>query len=947
MADDIDGNKDDHRQYLTDHPLSSNTFPMKKQTASTMFHVMNRHDRTGIIALFVGLSHLALLLVIQLEDYLLYLWPTTHSIAALVFFVAGLGFAQWENIIVAVLLAALTLITTPSRPGRWLSFSIVSLANLYLVLDQVGFKLFFDHFHPSMLEGTQRLGELWSSITAELDGAFFFNVLLLFLISGALFYIFFHESALQRFHWAARWGGLHRSSKALVVVCLLIVVGALFPVQANYVKLYHHPFHNILAALRGPPHVKASPTMASTASAAAAEPRMAGPGKPLDIQNLRFGKISPVPQSDERLDAALQASQAQNTHWNVIWIIMESVGSKQLLTADGRPDPAITPTLAQLAEHGALFDSLYSVFPGTVRSHVDMVTGGRTLTWGSVFKELTYPYQGPTIARAFSAAGYDTALFSAQKLDFENMNGFYKQAGYTHYYDFGEADPEFQKQNTLQSWGAKEGSVLSLAVKWLDQRRDHSRPFFLQYLTVATHHPYDVPGDFRGPVLGTTRESNYQNALNYTDSALSILLKQLQSRHLLDNTLIVINGDHGEAFGGNHAQNFLHKNYIYDENVRNFLLIANPKLFPDTVLSRRVASIGDIMPTVLAMANLPPADVPGQNLMAKAFKPRLVYFYKNTDPEQWGLRDGQWKYIGGKLGNSEELYDLSFDPNEVNNLAEIYPDRVALYDKLAGRWYAETNHEFVSRLKNFQYPGGKELSDADLRTAGPKLLTFGYKQPAEDGSDGEFAEAKSFNPFEQVVAWTHWIHYPRDKTIQYVWQSPNGDARNVDFTVKSKWSITLVNNSAPLPMAEGTWHVSLKDGDNTLISGSFTVDRNAPLHIARAGDAQAKEIAVGKYVITDLGKEDLTKTAKIKPGDRIAVWTRWKRLNHDRRIVYRWKAPSGQITEFYFDVKKGWDQTYVNLGNDKPLESGRWEVTLWDGERKLTSATFDVAAGSP
>lgn len=908
-------------------------------------------DQARILALAIALSHLALLLVIQLENYLLYLWPSPHSNSPLLSFVVGLGLAQWENIIAAALLGALTLKAVTTRPGRWLWFAVVCAANLYLVLDQVGFKLFFDHFSPTMLEGGQRLGDLRSSVMAELDGAFYLNIILYVLISSLLFFIFFRDFALRGgSRLAARLDGLYPSPKAAVVVLVVIAIGALIPVQANYVKLYHHPFHNLVLAMSGPPRPDSAPSLAavtSVASASAPARQTAeSPDKPLDLQHLRFGKVSPDPQSDERLAAALQTSQARKKPWNIVWIILESVGSRQLLKDDHRPDPGITPTLAKLATHAALFDSVYSVFPGTVRSHVDMVTGGRTLTWGSVFKELTYPYDGPTIGRAFSAAGYDTALFSAQKLDFENMNGFYKQAGYDYYYDFGEADPAFQKHNSLQSWGAKEGPIMSLAVQWLDQRRDHDRPFFLQYLTVATHHPYDVPDDFRRPVPGTTREKNYLNALSYTDSAIGILLRQLQSRHLLDNTLIVINGDHGESFGEYHAQNFLHKNYIYEENIKNFLLIANPKLFSDTVLSPRLASIGDIMPTLLAMANIPPADVPGQNLMVKDFKPRLIYFYKNIHPAQWGLRDGRWKYIGGQLGDSAELYDLGLDPGEVTNLAQIYPDQVAVYDKLAGRWYARTNHEFVSRLKGFQYPGGKELSDTDLRSAGPKLLTFGYQLPA-GSTNSDFKHENSLNPYEVVTAWTHWVNYPRDKVIQFVWQSPSGDTHSEDVKIKSEWSTTLIRNIAPLPMEEGTWHLSLKDGDQTLISGSFTVDRNAPLQVKRNDDAQAKEIALGKYVITNLGKEEFTKSTKMKPGDHVAVWTRWKPLDHDRRIVYRWKGPSGQMIENYFDVKRGWDQTYVNLSNGKPLETGRWEVSLWDGERKLTAANFDVAAENP
>ena len=147
-------------------------------------------------------------------------------------------------------------------------------------------------------------------------------------------------------------------------------------------------------------------------------------------------------------------------------------------------------------------------------------------------------------------------------------------------------------------------------------------------------------------------------------------------------------------------------------------------------------------------------------------------------------------------------------------------------------------------------------------------------------------------------------------------------------------------------MAEGTWDLSLKDGEQTLITSSFVVDHNTPLHVPLENQAEAKEIGVGRYIITDLGKEKFTKATKMGSMDHVAVWTRWKPLHHDHRIIYRWKSPSGQISEYYFDVKQGWDQTYVNFDKAKPLEVGDWEVSLWDGGRKLISESFSINPGN-
>ena len=96
-----------------------------------------------------------------------------------------------------------------------------------------------------------------------------------------------------------------------------------------------------------------------------------------------------------------------------------------------------------------------------------------------------------------------------------------------------------------------------------------------------------------------------------------------------------------------------------------------------------------------------------------------------------------------------------------------------------------------------------------------------------------------------------------------------------------------------------------------------------------------------------MAKEEFKRTNSVNPGDHIAVWTLWKRFDHGQRIFYKWRSPSGEMTDFYFDIKQGWNQTIVNLGNEKPAETGQWEVSLWDGDRKLTSTKFNVAAASP
>jgi arylsulfatase A-like enzyme len=57
-----------------------------------------------------------------------------------------------------------------------------------------------------------------------------------------------------------------------------------------------------------------------------------------------------------------------------------------------------------------------------------------------------------------------------------------------------------------------------------------------------------------------------------------------------------------------------------------------------------------------------------------------------ASPEKWVLRDGKWKYISEMRDDFPELYDLSRDPDEMNNVASEHPDMIARYRLLCRRW---------------------------------------------------------------------------------------------------------------------------------------------------------------------------------------------------------------------------------------------------------------------
>ena len=166
----------------------------------------------------------------------------------------------------------------------------------------------------------------------------------------------------------------------------------------------------------------------------------------------------------------------------------------------------------------------------------------------------------------------------------------------------------------------------------------------------------------------------YRNALHYADESLGELIDGLRSRRLYERTLFVITGDHGEAFG-QHDGNFGHTLFLYEENVRVPYLIVAPGLTRAPERVRRVASLIDVAPTILDLLGISrPHEYQGRSLLED--RSQMALFATDYSLGFLGLRDGRWKMIHELESGQSRLFDLSADPDERQNLADLYPERV-------------------------------------------------------------------------------------------------------------------------------------------------------------------------------------------------------------------------------------------------------------------------------
>jgi len=322
-----------------------------------------------------------------------------------------------------------------------------------------------------------------------------------------------------------------------------------------------------------------------------------------------------------------------------------------------------TPNLDALAAGGVLFQNAYTHVPLTLPSHCSIMTGTTPLVHG-VHNNGSYVLapEHTTLAERLKARGYSTAAFVAS---FSVDSRFGLDQGFDLY------DDNFQPGLPLKPVNSERpaDAVAALFSAWLDGQA--GEPFFAWVHFFDPHLPYRPPAPYDREFAADP----YDGEVAFMDRAVGAVVGKLREKNLLDRTLVVLAGDHGEAFGEKVERG--HGVFLYESTLKVPLVLYAPGHLPAgrTVPSR--VRLIDIVPTVLDMINLPvPGEVEGLSLVPFAeggkggdreayietFYPRENYGWS----ELVGLISGDWKYIRAPR---PELYDLKTDPAENRNQA--------------------------------------------------------------------------------------------------------------------------------------------------------------------------------------------------------------------------------------------------------------------------------------
>jgi len=385
---------------------------------------------------------------------------------------------------------------------------------------------------------------------------------------------------------------------------------------------------------------------------------------------------------------------------NVILYFLESTPFSAIDKKIGGKE--LTPNLNRLKEKSIFFERHYANVPLSINAFYNAFCGAYALPDGAWISLALPDFPVECLSQILGKQGYRSLALHAGYLGYAKQKRFMQKRG------FGQMlDAEKIKQPPYDAgmgpWGAAdERAMVRPLVDFVKQ--DKTRPFLAVLFAFAPHHPYNKPDDFPEFTAATAEfkkgQRRFFNSLHFADFAFGEILRELKNAGVLDNTLVIAFGDHGEAFY-EHKGNYNHPFFIYEENIRVPLFIYYDGIKPQHV--SRITSHVDILPTVLDLLALSDLQTPlhAGRSMLKGGAQTQAHLQAYWQDEVSGIVDQRYKFM--RKGTGElELYDLKEDAAEQHNLAAKLPE-------LAAEYNAATEKAFLQKRAYYKKYGNYDL----------------------------------------------------------------------------------------------------------------------------------------------------------------------------------------------------------------------------------------------
>jgi len=391
-----------------------------------------------------------------------------------------------------------------------------------------------------------------------------------------------------------------------------------------------------------------------------------------------------------------------------------------------------------LAREGVLFERAYCQIPVTGPSHATLLTGLQPQTHGAYRNGVRMNDSAISLAQILQDSGYRTAAFLSAWTMRSKLTGLDR--------GFDTYDEDMTDSYGMVNSQRPANETCNRAIAWLGAQ-DGEEPFFLFLHLFDPHEPYDLKGGFEDlevsgekPPARPGEIVRYDSEIAFADTHMARVIRAVEKRGWLDETLIVVVADHGEAFG-EHGYNG-HGRRVHEPGIHVPLLFHYPRGLARDRRVEQLAGLIDLAPTVLELMGAkalgahqgkslapwlapgeapPPAarqihsvSYPGTVGHMPGWVRRIFSRKKPNRPMQMALLWDDWKYVLRPQKGKAYLYDLAKDPGETRDLLADYPEHLPVRVRLED-WFELTRDEEGEtvltaedrqRLESLGYTGG-------------------------------------------------------------------------------------------------------------------------------------------------------------------------------------------------------------------------------------------------
>ncbi len=452
---------------------------------------------------------------------------------------------------------------------------------------------------------------------------------------------------------------------------------------------------------------------------------------------IEFSKVRIVALSIA-IGSATTIGSAAETSPNLLLITVDTFRG-DYLGANGASQN-VTPNLDRLAAGGANFTRARASVPLTLPSHASILTGNYPHTHGlrdNAAGALTA--ESVTLAEVLADRGYASAAFVAS---FVLDRRFGLGQGFGLYDDRVSSEVAELESVEAERDG---GAVVAAFEDWLEAHGGRD-PVFAWLHLYDPHAPYAPPEPYRSRYQGHP----YAGEIAYTDELIGRALGALESRGLLEDTLIAVIGDHGEGLG-EHGET-THALLIYNSTLHVPMLLYSPGLVPAARVPDLVRSI-DLAPTLLDYLG---ADVDfGEGVSLRSRIERRDDQGGQSSDEISAVSESLYaqSHLGWSplfalerdrfrliLAPEPELYDLTLDPGETDN-------RFGAELEVARDLTRQLRQAIDTRAAVRQ----EDEPPAADSAAVAKLRSLGYL--SRPGGDSDPSSASAADPKEKIEVW--------------------------------------------------------------------------------------------------------------------------------------------------------------------------------------------------